>query len=561
MRSRFTMTGFVAAALMGCPMVACDVLGQDEGRGRIIRKSGQTNERPVSQGRNSQQRARQRIISRMRQGSGNGNRGDGTWMRDFAEPAPYQVTVEDLPDSFSVQCDRNGMLRTATTQPMYSSTQCTVDWSIEPTASGVDLTYHIANETGEAQALPTLQIGGLDLGDVIEHLDHRTGCEWETLDASGGQGAWSAIAPYPQSLYSPVIIARNDETAVGLSMDYPLFGYKHQIRTYLGRGTGRYGDTWAAKFYLDGELAAGVSRDYVVKIRYTNSEDWIHTIAPYKESFARHGNVRYQQDLRPVWGVAVSDSLLIRSDNRRGFRGTRADLNGWQGDVDYILDWVLPAGFERTMVWSPAGMYDGNRHNNYPPQFMSDWTGPMIETESQWQRFADEDIELMFWWGRAGQYADRWDDDELDKFEPTNLSQSRMMLDQWREAIRRGATGVGLDAFTQMDGWQAIAWVALLRELKPNATIVAEPACFDQLNLHCPVSLYSTDLEGGPHLLADYLVPGREMWVIPREGPITREKAEEFIGNGMTVLLRGQSVTANELRDAVERAQGSNQGS
>lgn len=563
MRASITVTNVLAATLLaGWPALASgQSQPQKEGSEatRIVRRDNTRNENPENQGSRSE-RLKRRLVQRMREGSGATGNGEGVWLREFPDPAPYPVVVEPVGDSFTISSNSRGLLRSVTNQPMYTDSQCQVVLVSTPTESGVDMTYTISNPTETMQAMPTLQVGGFSLADRIEYLDHRTGCQWITLDASGGQGAWSPTAPYPQSLYSPVIIARDNSVAVGLSLEYPLQRYQHQIRTYMGRGTGINGSTWTAKFYLDGELAPAESRDYVVNLRYTHRDDWIHTIAPYKEAFARHGSVRYHQDLRPVWGMAVSDSLLINHSNPRGFRGTRADLNGWQGDVDYMLDFVIPAGFERVMVWAPSGMYDQNRQNNYPPQFMVDWTGPMLETASQWTRFKDAGVDLLFWWGRSGQYADRWNDDTLDKFDPTLPAEGRMMLDQWRTALQRGASGLGLDAFTQMDGWRNIAWIAALRELKPDATIVAEPACFDLLNLHVPTSLYSTDVDGGPHYLADYLVPGREMWVLPHDGPMTLERAEQLIGDGMTVLLRGRDISAHDLQDAVQRAQGGSNG-
>lgn len=563
MRPSATVKNVLAASLLAAIPASCTAQNSAaDGGARVVRKDSSHTEDPesVGNGQSRKERLRQRVIRRMREGSGGLENNGGVWRREFQGPAPYPVTVDQQGETFTISSQADGLLRTINSIPMYGSSQCEVSLVSTPTDSGVDVAYTIFNPTMESQAMPTLQIGGIDLGDRIEFLDHRTGCEWMPLDASGGQAAWSPTAPYPQSLYSPVIIARNERVAVGLSLEYPLLQYTHQIRTYIGRGSGVNGSTWTAKFYLDGELAPSESRDYVVNIRYTNHDDWIHTIAPYKEAFSRHGSVRYHQDLRPVWGIGVSDTLLITRDNPRGFRGTRADLNGWEADADYILNYVEPAGYKRVMVWAPAGMYDRYIQNNYPPQFMVNWTGPMLDSASQWTRFRDAGISLMFWWGRSGQYADKWNDDMLDQFNPADPTQGRMMLDQWRIAIQRGASGVGLDAFTQMNGWQTIPWIAALRELKPDATIVAEPASFDLLNLHVPTVLYSTDLEGGPHYLADYLVPGREMWVLPRNGPITLERARQLIGDGMTVVLRGRDISAYDLEDAIQRAQGMGHG-
>lgn len=557
MRSLTTMTSLVAAAFVaGTAFSACGQPNQSPDGARVIRKNeGEGTASPESQ--NRKQNLRRRVVQRMRQGS-SGSGGEGVWLRDFANPMAYPVSVDLMENNFLVRGQRDGVLRAAVSQSMYSESACEVEWSALPVESGVDLTYVISNPTELSQPMPTLQIGGLELGDVMEYVDHRVTSEFKTLDATGGRGVWSATEPYPSSLYAPVIIARNRTHSVGLSLQYPLYQYKHQIRTYIGRGTN--GQTWNTRFHLDGELAPHESREYIVHLRFADREDWIHTIAPYKEYLSHYGSPRYAQDLRPVWGMAIGDTLRISHQNPRGINGYRADLNGWQSDVDYILDWAVPAGFERVMVWAASGMYDQHRHNNFPPQFMSDWTGPMIESESQWTRIGDAGIDLLFWWGRSGQYAQHWNDDELDKFDPADPTQFRMMLGQWRTALRRGASGLGLDAFTQMDGWKAIPWIAALREFKPDATIVAEPAGFDLLNIHVPTVLYSQDIDRSPNYLADYLVPGRETWVYCRGEGYNRERVERYIDMGLTPVLRGRELTAHELMDAVRRAQGGQHG-
>jgi hypothetical protein len=89
-------------------------------------------------------------------------------------------------ESFSLSSNIDGSLRVASERPMYTESNCEVVWHCEPAESGVDLTFTISNPTTTNQAMPTLLIDGLDLGDVIDYLDHRTGCKWATLDATGG---------------------------------------------------------------------------------------------------------------------------------------------------------------------------------------------------------------------------------------------------------------------------------------------------------------------------------------------------------------------------------------
>ncbi len=481
------------------------------------------------------------------------------WRRSFPPPQrELPITLTQDGDRFTVWTPTIGLLRDAVDLPLYLTSQCNVSTTIGTDAYGYTVTYLVRNLTELPQTLPTLQIPGNLLDPVIENLDQRIGSEWETIDASSGAQYSGPKAPYPLSLYSPVIIMRDKRFAVGFSLQYDLMGYKHDIRTnvYRGPSGSPYADRWTARFYLDGTIEPGGSRVYQLNVYYNEPQDWIFTMRPYRKYFRSvYGDVRYRQDMRPVWMQQLSDSQRLRSDNQRGFNYYRADLNGFTRDVDSQLAFMLGAGYKRVMVRTPAGIYYRNQQNNFPPQITTEWTPMMMMTGIQWRRIGQAGIDLYFWWGRSGQIADRWEDDELEDFDPDNPAHAARMLIEWENAVRYGAAGLGLDKFTVLRPWQALEWLDTLRTLKPEAFFVAEPAAYDILHLYVPTYFTSSAVSQQPHLLADYLVPGRELWVQLEGDDNTLERALQLIADGMTVITNSEEFGADDMMEAVREAQ------
>jgi hypothetical protein len=112
-----------------------------------------------------------------------------------------------------------------------------------------------------------------------------------------------------------------------------------------------------------------------------------------------------------------------------------------------------------------------------------------------------------------------------------------------------------LDKFTPLPPWKAAGWLQRLWSLNPNAVLVAEPAAYDILHIWMPTVLYSSDVATNPHWLADYLVPGRELWVLLEDKGNSFERVVQLIDNGMTVVTSSRQYTANDLMPAVRRAQ------
>lgn len=493
--------------------------------------------------------------------SDNGKDGNpqGVWRRRFDPPLrELPITIIPVGDLFAVWTPSRGILRNPVDLPLYLTTECEVVTRIEPSLFGFTMVYVVTNRTGRTLDLPTLQMPGNALGKKIDHLDHRLGSIWEEIDASDGLFRSTRKELYPQSLYAPSIIMRDSRFAVGLTLQYDMMTYKHQIRTnvYRGASGSSYGEDWAARFILVGTLDPGQSRTYRLHVWYNEPDDWIHTLRPYRDYLrATFGDVQYAQDMRPVWLQQLGDTLRLSEDNRRGFNGYRADLNGFERDVTSIINWCGPAGYQRVMVRTPAGVYYENRQNNFPPQITTEWTQPMAATSDQWRRPGLYGIDLYFWWGRSAQVADRWDDDVLDPFDPNNSEQYQRMMREWDNAIAVGAKGLGFDKFTPLMPWDAGGWLSKLWSHKPDAFFVAEPAAYDILHLRVPTCLYSADVPN-PHYVADYLAPGRELWVILGEGEGNLERALELISWGHTIMTTSRTFTARDLTNAIRRAQG-----
>lgn len=483
------------------------------------------------------------------------------WLREFAPPAPFPVTVRIVGSDFQVESAKHGLLRSTTSEPLFdtSSTDCDVTWRLEPADEGYSIIYTVINASDSIQPLPALRIYGNNLGDVVDFLQTETDTRFATLDASGGQSACSRIDSYPDQLYSPVIIVKNQALAMGMSLLYPVLDYQHEVRTkfYKGKAGTRYEDSWFGEFRLDGSLPAGQARLYEVVVRYANVEDWIHTIAPYREYFRQHyGEVKYRQDMRPVFGMVVGDSMWLSDDNPRGLSVNRPDLNGWEKDIDRIVEHVTTAGYKRVMVWNPGGLYRTHTENNFPPQIMSSWSSAMRRTASEWKRLDDVGVDVMYWWGHSSKVADQWDDNVLEDFSPKNRRHRRSMLREYGLAEARGADGLGFDAF-HMPVWEAVPWLEQLASRNPDATFVIEPAGCDILHVRYPTFVQASRLEE-PHLLADYLVPGRELWVFMRPTEATMEMARGFIGWGLTVVTKSYDIDANQLQEWVDNGFGSN---
>jgi hypothetical protein len=465
------------------------------------------------------------------------------WLREFAPPQPVTVATVPYAGSFFSWSPELGLLRYPGPGPLHHlSTSCQVTSAVTPAEGGFDIAYQVTNPYAAPLPAPTLMVPGITLVAPVEFLSHAFGCRFISLVPQENGSICSPTGTYPDALYSPVMVLRDGDFAVSLSLQYPVLDYKQSVKMFAARWPNA--TDWTGYLQLQGTIPPATTRSYVVSVRYAWPDDWVHTLKAYRDYFWElyNGNPRYVQDRRPVYGASMSSESFFAPGNDRGFHPVlRPDVHGWKTTVDALINNVVDHGFERIMVWTPSGHYHANFGNNFPPQFMSGWSGPMFATASQFARIRNRGVQLCFWWGHSGRYADRWDDDALELFDPANPVHRAAMLQEWTLATALGADGAGLDAFEELPLWTALSWMATLFQYKSDAFLVAESACADIMHLFVPFWIQGNDLQA-PHLMADYLVPGREIWVHLAGGEVTPERIEEVTSWGLTVCVIGMSI-------------------
>ena len=489
------------------------------------------------------------------QAHGNGPTGaTHVWQRVFEPPSvELPITLDVGGGSFSASTPTLGQVK-APGRPLFDDdTACNITTLVTPQPTGYDITYTIHNPTSVMQNLPTLYVDGhLMAEDVIEFLDHRFGCSFNVFDDSDHSGIACNEEKYPLTLFAPIMVIRDSEKAIGFSIMYPVLEYQKQVKMTFKRD--ELQDVWYAVYWLKGKIDANESLTYKVAVRYTLRDDWIHTLEDYRAYFwDTYGDEpTYVQDMRPVGNTNVSDVQWLAPDNPKGYEpNLRPDLFGWQQNVTASLNYAATRGFERYMARCPSGMYYENVSNNFPPQMSSCWNNKLKNTADEWQRFNQAGIELYFWWGNSAKIADQWDDPEHELFDTTNSDHRKAMRKEFKGiALPTNADGFGLDAFELMTPWGAIEWLENLRIVKPGTFFVAEPLCSDILLMHVPVWMESVHLQD-PNLLADYLVPGREMWVNVYGEDANADRIAELVSWGATISMGSTDWTAPPIMEMV----------
>ncbi|MEL6499345.1 MAG: hypothetical protein AAF937_04220 [Planctomycetota bacterium] len=523
-----------------------------------------------------------------------------------AKPASASAALPPDPDALAIIHEDRAGRRTPVINPRGLPVYEDYGSGLQPEITleridelGYDLILDFENTTRRAVELGRINVGIITLGPEVS---------WLNLNR---QSAFAQVARrdfttqnrrYPGSFYAPVGVLKNDRFAVGVSLLYDVLQDRHSINVNYRAPKGRFssgpgGAGYSIGFELGNpvgdeekveypaQLVPGERRRYRVAVRAVEldgpiptrgPQPWLATLEPYREHFQRlYGGVTYARDTRPVRGVVVAGPTAINSSNRMGFIGsasTRPDLAGWDRRVDELM---RPSGFERSMLWSAGGLYYSNRHRNYPNRFLSQLlTTPRLasafDERSGLPKLADSGHQLGLWWGRSTSVSRAWD---TPQHEPLNLNRPdtvRLALDEISLADRAGATFIGLDAFTtkEMPLWQQYEWIIRLRQMYPHMTFVAEPMACDILHTLGPT--FDIAWRGGdrtgrpdtryrvqhPHHLADFLLPGHEMWAyfryqgttLPRNSAWVQRDAEHLARSGHVPVIKTQSPIPNPER-------------
>src|SRR5258707_1165080 len=82
--------------------------------------------------------------------------------------------------------------------------------------------------------------------------------------------ATGPAAAYPTTAYSPVAVFGNEQFTVGASVLSPVLEDRHAVVMTLRSVAGAGEPAWELAVDLEGKLPAGVTRDYLVAVRFAD---------------------------------------------------------------------------------------------------------------------------------------------------------------------------------------------------------------------------------------------------------------------------------------------------
>ncbi len=407
---------------------------------------------------------------------------------------------------------------------------------VEITAQGYTIHYSFTNNTSSAKPLPDLRVGPIFLNDNVTYQDTRRSCEDVRTSAATHK---TPGHNYPINMYAPIWIVRNADHVTGVSLEYPIMDYKHDTRFYLKYHSGTGG--WLVDIRLSTEseslvnsasVPPGQTWNYTLNVRLDGrSEEWVRTLLPYRDFFREtYGGVQYTRETNPINAVGLSLGVALSDDNPYGFsrEDLRPDINGFGPFIDYTLD---RKGWPEHMIITPSGILQRNRHLNYPFRFTSEWLATdnfqtALDPDIGYPRIVDAGRKLGFWWGRAAQVSYAWDDGVGEQLDPNYSRHTTEAFKELDLAIQAGATTIGLDTFgyRAIPTWDASPWLDAMRQRYPDVKFVLEPMPADIMHRQAagwlrgfndgqPVDdLDELNFIKGPHILADFLLPGHETW-------------------------------------------------
>ena len=304
-----------------------------------------------------------------------------------------------------------------------------IDYTIEKKLGGFDVSYTITNNKNHFVSLPILQIPGIKFGNINKlkvlnplfrhYLEDRVfhnpeieeGNYWvesgdeKVLDGIGKNSF--AVAnmivklkkkknendtkyreihrPYgSQFVYSPVIVAHNNDFAVGSALEFD-WRKKSDLKAYMFIEKDDSG--WYYKYDLRAsKIAQHDSLNMTVSVRFTKPENWIFTLYPYKDFFNKTYKTgqnrlpslwKKSRDIRPIQTLAISspESSTIRNSGRQFFWGLKFEDNNvtktlhLKESLDFIGKALKAKGYKRNMLWNFTGTY----HFDNTVKLQNDW--------------------------------------------------------------------------------------------------------------------------------------------------------------------------------------------
>lgn len=420
-----------------------------------------------------------------------------------------------------------------------------------PQPGGYDMIYTYTNSSSVPKKQGQFRVGVFTLAPKITVMEGgwKDGAE-RVQDAEG----YKIFARYyPLNMYSPVWVMRDERYAVGVSVQYPVLEYQHDLRFTMRKSAGMAangegGPGWWLEVRLSkpaseaaGEgilyeamIPPGETRRYVVNVRVTDRPDeWVRTLVPYRTFFrTTYGGVRYDRKPLPVNAITLAVDESASPENPFGWNMAAQrspEVYGWSKWVDDIGE---RTGWSGYMLWKPTGVFLKNTDLNFPFQFTSRWMDSeklrsALDSKTGFPAIIRRTHkELGFWWGRSCQVMLNWDDGHYEPLDPDNPDHVEACRKEIGLAARAGATMVGLDTFSHKftPVWKLYPWLQRLQFMFPQMRFVIEPITCDVMHTLAPTFLRGyADKETvetqedlyqikGPHILADFLLPGHEIW-------------------------------------------------
>lgn len=465
-----------------------------------------------------------------------------------------KVTVTDLADGTVVIKPHSGNSTVYKHNAQGTTLEPQITFQAQP--RGYDVVYTFVNNDSVPRPAGRLVTNVISLGEDVKYYDMRSSCgPWELQSSQFN----SVERNYPGIMYSPAVVLAGQRYAVGVTLQYPIMQYKHDVHMMIGTsevvngtkgwttwfGLSNFGtESQAQRIQVESPLQPGEQRTYVVSVRVTkNPQEWIRTLTPYREFFrSTYGGVKYQRRDDPILGISLASSSAIRSDNPAGFNWAttrRPDVYGYGPWVEALK---ALHGWKRVMLWNNTGMYDAgvSRAFNFPFKFATRWLEvPHMDTaldpDIGFPSLADAGIDLGLWWGNSCMTVAQWNPTSATPMNPNDPEIAARGFAEIDLAAQAGVKYVGLDAFAAWatPRWEQYEWLLMMKERHPEIMFVCEPISCDFLHTIAAQFLrgWSTaspadvhDVEDlyilkNPHYMADFLLPGHETWGAFRYAP------------------------------------------
>ncbi len=428
----------------------------------------------------------------------------------------------------------------------------TPDVTAETFSDGYDLIFHFNNTTGDTSGIGDFYVAGFrfDTTEVYVRDFHNDGDEDTLFHNPDTPSYYGGGQNYPRSQYAPVSVLGNDVYTVGVSFQYPLTDYKHDIfmRTESPGGhPSSSGKNWQVHIMANRDEGAGEhrpmkydpfgdirpeeERTYRISVRFKYRNDhcrpWLTLLEPYKNYFHQlYGDqVSYTRDNRPIAGHHSAFTADTSASNPYGFRGDypRPDIVGYGPYARSMNEYLQRNGYHRIMLWTPTGVYKKFYKMNYTFKFTSHWQEGdtllfprsyghnMGDATDSLQLVPQSGHQLGLWWGRSTTVMTDWDTTDAELLNPDDSVHIAKAFHELDLAVQAGATMIGLDAFPAIPAWDAYRWLQMLKEHAPGVQFVVEQGSADLLHSRAPFFYYSERLSNA-HYLANYLLKGNEIW-------------------------------------------------